>query len=546
MFCVNYLNIIFLIISSVLCVLSYIMNRKGVSPLKDRPYRILLVLAVGLALFVRIAEFGSVPFGVNQDEAMAAVDAKALAMHGTDRNGMVYPVHFEAWGFGQMSVLMSYMMIPFIRLFGFSTAVVRLPTLIVSLAGILALYFFCRESFNRDLALIVLFFAAVNPWHIVQSRWALDCNIFPHMLIIAASLLSHGLTNQRHRFCIYISMIFFGLSMYCYGISIYTVTVFLVAVCIWLILTRKIRIYDVLICLAIYLAVSWPFIAVMIINTFRLPSIETAWFTIPYFSGTVRTSDILFFSDNFFPQLWSNIVSLLLILFQAGNDYLGNVVPGFSTMYPFTLPFSILGFIWIFKNRRTSPGAMLIFILFLTGIFDGLITNNVNVNRINLIFYPVIVFSGIGIYRVIRNVKFGDLAIEIMFAAAFTLLCCTYFTSYAKDISLNFSSDFGQAVSELKMSDSDKIFITPDVQDKGRWYVSEILSLYYLEVDASEYQSSSFGSRYHFINPTEDIVKSNKDASYVITAEDSKLFDGDDFEIIKYGRYAAVIPSEKD
>lgn len=74
------------------------------------------LLFVGFA--IRVWQFGMIPDGMNQDGAMAAVDAKALADHGTDRYGMYMPVHFTAWGYGQMSVLLSYMMVPFIKVFG--------------------------------------------------------------------------------------------------------------------------------------------------------------------------------------------------------------------------------------------------------------------------------------------------------------------------------------------------------------------------------------------------------------------------------------------
>ncbi len=42
-----------------------------------------LLLAGGI--FIRAFHFGAIPVGVQQDEAMAAVDALALANHGTAR-----------------------------------------------------------------------------------------------------------------------------------------------------------------------------------------------------------------------------------------------------------------------------------------------------------------------------------------------------------------------------------------------------------------------------------------------------------------------------
>ncbi|MGL6041193.1 MAG: hypothetical protein ACRC01_08330, partial [Deefgea sp.] len=146
-----------------------------------------LILLLGLT--VRIWDFGAIPAGFNQDGAMAAVDAKALADYGTDRFGMKWPVHFTAWGYGQMSVLLSYMMVPFIEFFGFGVISARIPVLILSVCGMLAAYGFVRNTFDRVTALIVFFLIAINPWHIMQSRWALDCNLFPHFFIIGCYFL---------------------------------------------------------------------------------------------------------------------------------------------------------------------------------------------------------------------------------------------------------------------------------------------------------------------------------------------------------------------
>lgn len=40
------------------------------------------------------------------------------------------PVYFETWKYSQVSVLLLYCMIPFIKIFGFNTVKVRLPMLL--------------------------------------------------------------------------------------------------------------------------------------------------------------------------------------------------------------------------------------------------------------------------------------------------------------------------------------------------------------------------------------------------------------------------------
>ena len=201
---------------------------------------LLLILIAGIAL--RVWDFGSIPGGVNQDGAMAAVDAKALADYGTDRFGTWLPCHLYAWGYGQMSSLMSYLIAPLVKLFGLSVVTMRIPSLLCSIAGGVFFWLFMRDVFGERAGLIAALLVAINPWHLIQSRWALDCNLLPHFFMGGLYFLNRGLTEKK-RF-LYISMLFFGLCMYCYGITIYTVPLFLVAVCAFVALRKALRLQN--------------------------------------------------------------------------------------------------------------------------------------------------------------------------------------------------------------------------------------------------------------------------------------------------------------
>ena len=312
--------------------------------ISEKTYRILFALAVFAAVFIRIYKFGAVPGGFNRDGAMAAVDAKALAQYGTDRLGMRFPVHLTAWGHGQISALLSYLMVPFVKAFGLVPWAVRLPSLFVSLAGLACLYGFARDVFGKTVGLIVFCFAAVNPWHILQSRWAIDCNLYPHFFLFGVFFLNRAVgMERRRRGYLFLSMAMFGLCMYCYGLSIYTMPAFLFAACIYLLAAKKVSVVDVLLAAAVYLSVAWPFIAVMAVNFFRWETIETPLFTIPYFPGSVRTSDILFFSSNKLSQLKENLGYLLAATVLQEKDAPWNDVRNFGTMYLFSMPFAVLG-----------------------------------------------------------------------------------------------------------------------------------------------------------------------------------------------------------
>lgn len=47
--------------------------------------------------------------------------------------------------------------------------------------------------------MIVLILGTISPWHYMQSRWSFDCNLFPHVFLIAVVLLIAGL--KRNRYC---------------------------------------------------------------------------------------------------------------------------------------------------------------------------------------------------------------------------------------------------------------------------------------------------------------------------------------------------------
>lgn len=515
------------------------------SLLSQRQYRVLILLAALLAVAVRVYRFGAVPGGFNQDGAMAAIDAKALADYGTDHYGMRYPVHLTAWGYGQMSALLSYLMVPCIKLFGFTAASLRLPQLLVSLLGLLALYLFCRDAFGKGPALAVLFFAAIDPWHIMQSRWALDCNLLPHFFLFGLYFLHKSLSGKK-RLWLCVSMVMFGLCMYCYGIAIYTMPVFLVLACAYLLVKKRVSLGEALMALVVWLAVAWPFIMVMAINFFQWDTIETPLLTLPYFAGSIRSGDILFFSENIPAQLWENLKALADVVIFQKPDLPWNGIGQFGSLYLFSLPFALAGLVWLWGKRKSSDGAVLLFLFFITGIWCGLCTNGVNINRVNIIFYPILCFTGLGLYAVGRCVRIRFLrpGLAAGYLLAFCLFCGCYFGPYAERIESYFLKDFGEAVASLKDSPAEKLYITGKSQAEDTAYVSQVLTLFYHETDAEYFQGKRaipgllpYGERYTFANMDRLVINPREDAAYVAAENELDNFDLSNYEIQQYGRY---------
>ena len=508
-------------------------------------YSLLLIFAVLVTVLVRIYRFGAVPGGFNQDGAMAAVDAKALADYGTDHYGTRWPVHLTAWGFGQMSSLLSYLMAPCIKLFGFTAVSLRLPQLVVSLLGILALYLFCRDAFGRGPALAVLLFAAIDPWHIMQSRWALDCNLYPHFFLFGLYFLHKSLSDRR-RLWLCVSMVMFGLCMYCYGIAIYTLPVFLVLACVYLLIRKRVKPGDALLALAVWLAVSWPFILVMAINFFQWDTIETPLFTLPFFPESIRSGDILFFSSYPRAQFIMNVKALLSTVFLQGRDLPWNNIAQFGSIYLFSMPFAAVGLLGLLLQLKKNDGAVLLLFFLVTGIWCGITTSEVNINRINIIFYPMIMLVGLGIALVISRVRVPHLSegVGLAYLLAFSLFCQCYFGPYTQQISYYFRKDLGEAITAVKDTEADKIYITNKSWSENIPMVTEILTLFYHETDAAYFQGKKsiegwlpYTERYNYVYMRDIEIDPDEKAAYVVAKEELVYFDTGNYEMQQYGDY---------
>lgn len=517
--------------------------------LSDKTMRVLLVLIFIGGLFIRLWQFGAIPGGFNQDGAMAAVDGKALADYGTDRFGTWMPAHLYAWGYGQMSSLLSYLIAIFVKFFDLNAITARLPQLLASVMGAVFFYLFMREEFGKEAGLVAALLVAVNPWHLVQSRWALDCNLLPHFFMGGLYFLSRGIrTKSRY---LYISMAFFGLCMYCYGITIYTIPVFLLSVGIFYLVKKKLSVKELLICAGIYLLVSWPFLLTMAVNFFQWETIRLPFVTIQYFPDSVRSNDILLFSEQPLTQLVENVQALLNTTVLQKKDLPWNDIAGFGTMYLWAMPFALTGLYAFVKTKSKGAKALAVFAL-LAGVWVGLLTNRVNVNRINLIYYGILIFTVLGVQFVLTQLKAMRISVVSMYLLMGILLCNTYFTTYADEIGHYFYEGFGEALEEAEASNASRIYVTADAQGVGYRQTSQILTMFYDQTDAQYFQGKTnmqhgkelwaYDQRFIFASMSEELVSKTKDedAAYLIRAVDSSFFDENEYRIVSFGNYCAV------
>lgn len=490
----NTVNLAALLLFTALALLSLALRGKARPAQLPRWERVLLWALIVLLTAVRLYRFGSVPGGMNQDGAMAAVDALALAQHGTDRFGTWLPAHFTAWGYGQMSVLLSYCMAPFLRLFGLSPLTARLPCLLWSLAGMAAFWLFLRRWQGERAALVGLLLLAVNPWHFMQSRWALDCNLFPHLFLLGLALLSLGQEKPR---ALYLAMLPFALCMYSYGVSFVMVPLFLLLA----VLALRVPFRRALGCALVYLALSWPIYGTMLINACGWQTLSLPFVTLPYFPDSVRAGDILFFSSDIPAQLLANARSLWRVGFLQKPDLIWNAIDGFGTVYLCSMPLLCLGLFHTLREAQRRTEARLLLLYWLCSLWLGLCINGVNVNRLNILFYANLLLIARGAEALLAFRRETAAALLGCYGLLAALFFGTYFSTWAGRMEQVFYADFLDALRCAETLDAAEYWITPDSQYPGSANVSEILTLFAHQTDAEYFRSEAYRARYHYRDP---------------------------------------------
>ena len=413
-----------------------VLNLRGIARLERRltlsnkGYWVAFGLLLAVGAFVRCYRFLELPMGQNQDGSMAAVEALCLADNGTDQYGTSWPTYFEAWGYSQMSTLYSYLLIPFVRLFGLSKFTLRFPMLLMGLLTLPLMWDVARRIGGRSFALTALFLLALNPWHMVMSRWALEANMLPHVVLLAAELL---LIGTRRRWALYLSMVVFGLAPYAYGLAAVSVPCILLPMAIFLTARKKVKPLDLAVCVAIFAAVSGPYYATMVINAFGLETMTLGRMTMPRFEKSQRINDISLGSPNPYLSMAQKLRDFLPTAtgYYPAEGYSG--IAWADTMYPFVIPAALYGWYRLCRDRRRlalrgseeplRDGGMLI----LVWMFAAIITSAGGFEGYNQTGLVVaITQSLIGSYGVLV------LAIIVFFACLTTAIgltssCASYF-----------------------------------------------------------------------------------------------------------------------
>lgn len=506
---------------------------------KKNKYNIILYIILVVGFITRSVGININPKGLNVDEASSGYDAYSILEFGCDRNGNKFPVFLEAWGSGQ-NALYSYLMIPFIKLFGLNVITTRLPMVILGCISLIVWYNLLNEVKNKKFAIIGLSFLVICPWNIMKSRWGLESNIFPDFVLYAIYFIVKFIkTNNVSK--LYIASILLGISSYTYGTSYFFLPIFCIIMYIYLLYTKKVNIKNVILSFSIIFIIALPIMLYIIINTFDLNQIDLGIITIPKLPVNRYEEQTSIFNGNILTKSIKNFVKSLKLLLTQDDGLSWNCIPGFGFFYIISIPFLVYGIIYSIKNKEEiKKYESAIDIWFISSFLLMFVLNEVNINRINVLIYPLIYYVINGIYIVVakRNIISNSI-ILIVYIAFFVMFMCSYiFLKPANNYT--FVDNIKEVIEYVEKVKDRKIYIEYAFKEPY------IYVLYYTKYNTHDFIDSvqyidnenlgkfdnikSFG-RYNFYIP--DDQEKYPDAVFVVKKKKNKQIDYTKYKKLK-------------
>ncbi len=382
---------------------------------------ILLLSIITIGLVLRLFNLTNNPAGFFCDEASIGYNAYSLLKTGKDEYGVSFPIFLQSFG-DYRPPLAIYSAIPIIALFGLNELSTRLPSVIYGLLTIITMYFIGKEiSSNKSsfLGLLTAFITATMPWLIHYNRTGFEFTIYVTFFTITTLLF---LKTRHNKSFIIPAFIFAALTLYTYQPARLLIPLLLLG---FLFIYRK-----------IYLShKKYSIIGLMSFFILSLPLI------LAFLSGEAlaRFNMVAVFSE----KLPLTLTLKLIIenyLTQLSPSYFiigeptvltRHFIGGLTPLLISTLPFLLIGIIYVFLTIREKTSQLLVYWLLIYPIAGAVTAYGPFTSR-SIIGAPLFaILIGLGISLTILHIKrFLASIIIIVILLELVLFAKFYFTLY--------------------------------------------------------------------------------------------------------------------
>ena len=564
----NYIATAAYILMGVAAVFLYFKGRKNEKEgISDKASGIIFLIIMAVAALIRLYKLGEIPLGLQQDEASIGYDAYTLATFGIDRNGYHWPIYPITWGCGGGSPLLIYLNVISVSLFGPSIKNLRMIPAICGILTVALFYSVIRivmegRRFRNEMALLGAAFLAICPWHVILSRWSLDCNIMPFNMMLAFWLFMLGIRkNNGLMYCL--SSAAFAICMYSYGAATIVVPILLLVLCAYGLKTRILTWRDVIASFVTFIIVFLPLLIFYAINYLGLPEIVTDYVCFNKFTAARTGEAFIALDGSFFGNILDNLKSMLLAVTVGDDSHtLAHFYPGYASLFEFTFPVTFIGlFICIRqaftgkdRSEELSGQYRIGIMLFVSAVIGSVVLDIVilpDINRLVMMFIPFIFFFIVGAGFILEHARYLFVALAGLLMIGALSFTRDYFTDYSHYALSIYMPGYGDAIKRAYEVSEDTREIHSTYEGLSAPFM---LALYYTKYDPYMFGSTveykdpyaefriakSFGN-FTFELP-EDVTDEKYDSDiFVVSSSELELFgDLSGYNVDDYGGYFVV------
>jgi 4-amino-4-deoxy-L-arabinose transferase-like glycosyltransferase len=449
--------------------------------------KILFILLIFLiTITTRLFELENTPGFLTNDEAAIAYNAYSIAKTGKDEYGFPKPFTFKSFNDYKAPVYI-YLLSPLTQILENNKTTVRLPSAIAGcLTVLVAGFLFYQLTSNFYLSLGGSFLLSITPWHIAQSRTAMETNLALFFLTLGIWLL------LKHKQ--WLSSLILALSLYTY----HTEKIF---VPLFIFIFQWKKWFKYLAFWLMFFAALLPMAIDYYHQSISGKPQDSKWFWVE-----ASTKSVL--EDPKIPVL-SKGITVTRTFFVKYIQYLN---PGYLfinglTLFSkqdaiqsglFLLPEMILIIIGLVKFKQyilKKHQSSFVWWLILLQVAPALTLGGANLNRHLIAVIPFSLLAAIGLHWISTNTKYKIITYIFLFFS-FSIFAIKYYGLYRLESQENFQwgyEQIGLSISENKYYENyDKIIVDKRFGDNNLYVGAPHLFIaYFSKLDPKSYQTST-------------------------------------------------------
>ena len=386
--------------------------------------KILLLVILAVAMFLRLYKISQVPVSLFGDELDVGYQAYSILKTGKDYYGNPWPIHFQSLA-EYRTPLYLYSAVPTVAAFGISPLGVRLPAVLFGILSIWIFYLLIKQLFKDEkLALLSAAVLTFSPWHIQYSRAAFEVTQLLFLLLLSLLLFFKSFKKGKY---LWLSAASFALTPWVYStVKLFTPLLLVFLFLIWHKEILKLPKRSLLIAFCSLLLIGGPIAYSTVfggggqrfgyISVFTDPTVETEVGVDRELDAHVRGETGIGLSPtltdrsfhNKFTFWGSNILKNYFqpfstdFLFVKGDLNLRHSIEGVGQFYMVEAITLILGVVFFFSSKADWKTKALIGFWILAGVIPAAITRDGgrHATRLIVILPPLAFLIGYGLSKI--------------------------------------------------------------------------------------------------------------------------------------------------